>query len=280
MKTHKQLLLDNGRKIGIAEYGDPNGTPLFFFHGCPSSRLQAQMTDDVGKQMNIRIISVDRPGYGLSDFQKDRTLLDWAKDINDIADRLRIKKFAVLGISGGGPYAAACAYAIPDRLTKIGIVVGIAPMNIPHIQKALPVAHRIALRYAKLHSLFIHILTSIQANEFVLTHMSSFYLSQADRKILTKAWKEDLIKNRAEAFRQGRHGVKKDLQLYIHDWNFSLQDITKHVYLWYGDSDKSVPNVMADYYASEIKKNTFTVYPNAGHYLFRTHIKAILQALL
>ena len=83
--------LKDGRKLAYAEYGALAGKPLFFFHGWPVSRLSGRIAKKAAKKLGIRIISPDRPGYGLSDFKKDRKLLDWAKDVLELADRLRIK---------------------------------------------------------------------------------------------------------------------------------------------------------------------------------------------
>ena len=118
----KRIELSDGRYLAISEYGAPGGEPVFFFHGWPGARLQGQLADEPAKKLNIRFISPDRPGFGLSDFQPGRSILDWPKDILDLADSLGLDQFAVLGLSGGAPYALACAYAIPEQLTAVGII--------------------------------------------------------------------------------------------------------------------------------------------------------------
>lgn len=97
LKENTTLKLSDGRILGYAQYGDPNGVPLFFFHGWPSSRLQGIMLHEAGKKLGVRIISPDRPGFGLSTYDPKRILLDWPQDVLEIADHLKIKKFAVLG---------------------------------------------------------------------------------------------------------------------------------------------------------------------------------------
>ena len=109
------LKLKDGRTLGYIDLGNKDGKPLFHFHGFPGSRLEATILADRAIVKNIRVICIDRPGMGLSDFKENRTLLDWPDDVVELADALEIDKFAVEGISGGGPYAAACAYKIPDR---------------------------------------------------------------------------------------------------------------------------------------------------------------------
>ena len=138
-RTELQITLSDGRALGYAEYGDPQGKPVFYFHGFPSSRLDWLLSDsnNVAAELNTRIIAVDRPGMGLSDPKPDREMLDWPDDVAELADAFKIKRFAGLGMSGGGPYAAACAYKIPERLTATGIVSGMGPADAPGAKDGL-----------------------------------------------------------------------------------------------------------------------------------------------
>jgi hypothetical protein len=107
--SHGQIQLDDGRRLGYAEYGDPKGKPMLYCHGLPASRLEAAFCDTAAKQLGIRIVAVDRPGYGLSDFQAQRLMSGWPDDVLQLTGILGIERFAVMGVSGGGPYALACA---------------------------------------------------------------------------------------------------------------------------------------------------------------------------
>ena len=124
------LKLKDGRNLGYIDLGKKDAKPLFHFHGFPGSRLEATILADRAITKNVRLIGIDRPGMGLSDFKKNRTLLDWPDDVVELADALEIDKFAVEGISGGGPYAAACAYKIPERLISCGIISGLASKDL------------------------------------------------------------------------------------------------------------------------------------------------------
>jgi pimeloyl-ACP methyl ester carboxylesterase len=125
------LLLRAGRRLGYAEYGTPDGEPGFYFHGHPGSRLEAELADEASAEAGLRLIALDRPGYGLSDFQLDRTLLDWPRDVEEAADALGLERFSVLGSSGGGPYALACAHELTERVTRAGVVSGVGPHDAP-----------------------------------------------------------------------------------------------------------------------------------------------------
>jgi pimeloyl-ACP methyl ester carboxylesterase len=117
-----------GRRLCFAEYGDLSGEPLMYFHGWPSSRLQGRILDAEAKRLGLRVISSDRPGLGRSDFAGKRTLAGWAEDISGLADHVGAESFRVLGVSGGGPYALACAAWLPERVRRVAIVCGAPPL--------------------------------------------------------------------------------------------------------------------------------------------------------
>ncbi|MGH7290318.1 MAG: alpha/beta fold hydrolase, partial [Myxococcota bacterium] len=120
------LRLDGGRELAFTELGDPNGTPVFGFHGTPGSYRLFDPLDEDARRLGLRLIAPDRPGYGHSDYVPDRRLLDWPRDVAALADYLGIAKFGVFGVSGGGPHAAVCAHQLAPRLLGAAIVCGIA----------------------------------------------------------------------------------------------------------------------------------------------------------
>jgi pimeloyl-ACP methyl ester carboxylesterase len=130
-KTDCSITLGDGRRLGYAEYGDPEGKPLFYCHGYPASRFEAALLDPAARKARVRIVAADRPGCGLSDFQPNRRILGWPNDVVELADALGIDRFAIVGVSGGGPYALACARKIPQRLTAAGVVCGLGPTSEP-----------------------------------------------------------------------------------------------------------------------------------------------------
>ncbi len=275
----------HGRVLGYAEYGDPKGKPVFVFHGWPSSRLQASAYDGLAKKLQLRIIAPDRPGYGLSEIQKNRTLLDWPSDVVALADKLKIKKFAVMGVSGGGPYAAVCAYKIPRRLTHAAIVVGLAPIvgweslegviwigkigwgnfpTYPWLRKVAAIIQMINTRYGLRLGLYRFL-----------------FNAKKDRKVLDDpAVRARVRRNTLEAFRQGWQGAAQDLTIYSTDWGFDVRDIHMPVKLWYGEADQNVSLNMGKYYATHIPKNTLKVYKGEGHLIAITHAEEILRSFL
>ena len=142
LKDSLSIKLKDGRQLGYADYGDPKGKPIFFFHGLPGSRLDARSLHHIALLNHYRLIGIDRPGMGLSCFDKQRSILSWANDVETFADDLHIKKFSIIGHSGGAPFAAACAYKIPDRLNGVAIVAGMAPFEIPEATNSLSPGRR------------------------------------------------------------------------------------------------------------------------------------------
>jgi pimeloyl-ACP methyl ester carboxylesterase len=117
VKTDNQVKLSDGHSVGYAEYGDPMGKPVLHFHGFPSSRFEGHRPtmDEIATRLHARVIVVERPGIGLSDY-KPYTIASWPDIVMEFADALRLDRFAVMGVSSGGKYVAACASKIPQRI--------------------------------------------------------------------------------------------------------------------------------------------------------------------
>lgn len=286
LNENNRIKLKDGRFLGYTEYGDPKGKPIFLFHGWPVSRLSGAVADKSAKKLGIRIISPDRPGYGLSDFQPKRTLLDWPEDILELANELKIKKFAVVGVSGGGPYSAVCAYKIPEHLTKAGIVVGLAPTWIPGALDGMAWNSKIGWsNYGKIPSMrtigailnYIYswkYFPSLGIHRFV-------WGAKTDKELYDDPHiRKESKRNYQEAFRSGIKGAEYDLKLYTQHWGFDLKKINVPTFLWYGEEDKNVTLNMGKYYASQIKGSKLKVYPGEGHLISRTHIEEILKTLI
>lgn len=269
--------LKDGRKLGFAEFGNLKGSPVFYFHGYAGGRLEPLILDMLEKEINCRLISLDRPGMGLSDNKPDRTVLDWPDDIIELADHLEIQKFHILGVSGGGPYTAACAYKIPKRIISAGIVAGVAPYEeskkffinpnkmLFRIIKRLPFLMKLSLKQS----------TKIMKNKEKLEKYLGKQAKLAD-KALPKPDAE-LFKNEkmssyfsihfVEIFRQGYLGPFIDGKLQVEPWGFELSEIpkTSKYFLWHGELDKNVPVAIGKYVASEISQCVSKFYPEEAH---------------
>ena len=279
----QRIVLQDGRMLGYAEYGAPGGIPVLYFHGFPSSRLDWLFFDaeEPVTELSARIIAPDRPGFGLSDSQRGRRLLDWPADVAALADALQIDRFAVLGISGGGPYAAACAFGIPERLTRVGIVCGMGPAGAPGAQDGT--SWTIPGQFSLMRRLTL-MLTSMglsrDPDQFMARSRETF--SEPDRLLLDRPELEKaFIEGMREAFRSGTGGANHEAGLYTKPWGFQLQEIAAEVHLWYGGLDNNVPVSVGRFVADAIPNCNATFFEDEGHLaLPHNRMVEILGALL
>ena len=288
--TDKTIRLPDGRLLGYVVCGDPEGQPLFQFHGWPGSRLQAKFLDEEAAKAGIRVIGLDRPGMGLSDFQPGRQILDLPNDVVALADAMRIDRFAVLGISGGSPYVAACAYKIPKRLTGCGIVSGMGPIDLS--TEGMEASTRAIFFMARRLPWFLRPIIwlsigrhSQMDEEKVERSMPKMMqkLPEPERKVLDKHELMKLfIEDSRESFRQGTRGPAYECRLYVQPWGFRLEDIAfDKIYLWQGELDVNVPVSVGRAMAESIPNCEAKFYPDDAHLstLFN-HMKEIMGSLL
>jgi len=280
------LRLPDGRQLGYVDYGDPAGHPVMLCHGLPGTRLQGHPDRSVVASLGIRMIGIDRPGYGLSDYQQGRTLLDWPDDIQAIADSLALERFAVLGISGGGPYAAACAWKIPERMTTVVLVSAMGPADDPEAIQNMPLLNRFLLASAKYGEWPLRLpaaaLVAIAQSwpDQYLSFMNS-HLPAPDQAIYYRAEMRAFVKEDvAEAFRQGTRGAVRDIILLARQWGFRLQDISVPVQLWHGEQDTTVPVQIGHTLAAALPHCQSHFVANAGHFLIIQCWRDILTHLL
>jgi pimeloyl-ACP methyl ester carboxylesterase len=278
--------LPDGRQLCYAEYGDPQGIPIFYFHGFPGSRLAGQRFHEVALALGYRIISIDRPGMGLSSLNKDRTILSWPSDVLHLADHLHIDRFSVMGYSGGAPYVAACAYIMPERLKGAVIVSGVAPFDHPTLQKGMTMNKKIAyylIRRVSWVSMVLMKITLIlfQKHErFQMMRGMMKRLPEADRAVLNDPYiKQMFIDITLEAFKKGVAGSAQEMQLLFKPWGFDLTQVHYPLVIWQGTLDPQVPLSHAEIYANSIPRAQLKLIENEGHHsLINNHIEAILKS--
>ena len=278
--------LPDERKLAYAEYGNPAGAPIFVFHGLPGSRLSWGLIPNNPFPPGLRIIAPDRPGYGRSDPKPDRTLLDWSNDVSELANALRIENFAVLGVSGGGPGALACAWTMPQRLTSVGVVACPAPTNAPGVLKGMSRTNRFFMKLAwklpLLSTLNVRLLASvIRRNPARYINTMKFKLDDADKVILARPEIQQMvIQDFSEALSGGAQGMVCDMSAnHSRPWGFPLDKIAKEIHLWYGEFDSSVPTAMGEYLSKTIPNCKSTLVSDAGHLWILEHLNDVLTKL-
>jgi pimeloyl-ACP methyl ester carboxylesterase len=284
--TGKTIRLPDGRQLSYAEYGDPDGMPLLFFHGSPGSRLQAKVFDSTARDVGVRMVAPERPGHGLSDFQPKRSILDWAHDVEVLADRLQLDRFAAMGISGGGPYVAATAYQLPERVTKAAFVSPAGPLTFPDATTGMLPSNRLLFRLARrapwvVNLMLQNVARSMNKPERVRKALSNRRVPAVDIVVLQddEVW-NTLLADSREAFRTGTRGVTWDLVLCARPWGFRLEEIQVPTYLWHGEADVNAPVSMGRAIARAIPHCQATFVPGEGHLsLASKHMDEILRSL-
>lgn len=284
MNDSKQITLSDGRKLGYLTLGSEAGKAVFYHHGFPSSRFEAMMLKDAAEAANSRLIAVDRPGYGLSDFQPNRTMLDWPDDLEELADNLGIDKFYVMGLSGGGPYVVTCAYKIPHRLLGAASVAGLSPKSYPQTKDGMTFMGSLMLTIGDampwLTRLLFGQMRKASNNPKMVERMLNA-MPEVDRAVLKDEGQKNFLLSIQESYRQGVDGATHDGRIYARPWGFQLSEITMPVSIWQGTLDVNVPLSNGRIYADNVPLATAHFIEGEGHIsLMANHGEAILTDLL
>lgn len=279
-RTMQQLTLKDGRKLGFAQFGSKSAFPIFYFHGWPGSRLEAGFFE----VPNVQMIGVDRPGYGLSDPHRKRHLADWPRDIEQLADHLDFKKFAIVGMSGGGPYAAACAHFLKDRVIKVAIIAGLGPPDAPGMGASrvgflLDVGQR-----PMTSAVLMNVMRSLIRNPKIEKqfHRLRNRMPRASRDVeaMTPDFVQMLLSSFREGLRTSAKGSTSDARVYGEPWPFALADIRVPVSVWHGTDDGQVPVSIGRHYVKFIPTARGTFPEGEGHVSIVTnYIEAIIGDL-
>ena len=272
MQLDNHIILPDGRRLAYAEFGDPSGPPVLYFHGAPSSRLEPLLVgDDALTRSGFRFIAPDRPGIGNSDPQAGRAIVDWPNDVASLARALKLNRFAVLGNSGGGPYAVACAALIPELVTTAVVVSGGWRMDWPEAREHLPFVNRLVMTLARRAPFLLGLLFKMMGN-----------ISQGDRDKERRQMKGRMpapdyeafaVPGRLEAFaemmretmRQGTRGAVWEMGLYVRDFGFDPSSVRVPVAWLHGEADANAPIQLARRAAASIPTARLRTFPNEAH---------------
>jgi pimeloyl-ACP methyl ester carboxylesterase len=261
------VLLESGRRLAYAQMGQFDGTPVFYFQGLLGSRLDFDhpVTRAALDGSGVRLIGIDRPGFGRSTHQGGRRYRDWPADVLAIADELGIGRFGIIAYSAGGPYAIACALAFPERLTFVGIVSGIGPAETPRAREGMTKTAVISIGLAR---------RTPAVARWAVNHLSPERLSrQFDRDLAPVdrlLYRDPAVREAAsyafkEAIRSGAHGLIDDWRLMGTPSGLDYTAVEFPVRLWHGDADATVPAHHAEYVAGLLPNANLELLPGVGH---------------
>jgi pimeloyl-ACP methyl ester carboxylesterase len=290
MSVEHFVQFEDGAVIAFEEYGDPNGVPVIFCHGWPSSRTMARLTHEPACDLGIRIISPDRPGISGSSLQPNRKLGDWPRVLERIVGHLGVREFRVLAISGGAPYAFATAVAMPQRVQAIAIVGGAPPMaELVDTEGLLPLYRRMLTLHRtrprllrRLFHIVRPVLSSRPPVRFRPLLLKMLMLRPCDAASLRdeEAF-EAIFESQRRAWRGSAEGVIADAQIYAQPWGFSIEDVCVPVRLWHGKQDRAFSVHLAEGVAKRLPNCKARFVDDAGHYsLPIRHMREILKDLI
>lgn len=281
----RSLTLSDGRRMGYAEYGDPEGLPVLALHGTPGSRLTFTITDEAARARNLRIIAPDRPGYGLSDFKRFETVMDWVPDLRALADGLGLEGFGIMGVSGGGPYAVAAAAGMRRRTAFLALVSPVGPIfDLGERLRLTPTHRRIFKDLPARPRISAAVFWSMRSVLRMAPRLAYRGLvsraAPSDRPILTQPdIKASLLEGHREGLRRDVRGAVQDLRLFAASWELDFASVIAPAVMWQGLEDRNVPPTAAEYLADWLPNCRLDVMPRAGHYWVFDHIGEVLDAV-
>lgn len=263
----------DGRRLSVDFSGHPDGHAVFLLHGMPGSRL-GPLRGMLLYRLGIRLIAYDRPGYGDSDRLAGRRVADVVADVTAIADAYGIERFAVAGRSGGAPHALACAALLPERVTRAGVLVSLAPPGAAGLDwfDGMPASNVVSFATATaghdpLAARLMPAAEEIRANP--ASWLARLYsdLPESDRKIVADAGiRELIVAAHAEALRTSVYGWIDDVMALCGHWGFDPASVTVPVLLWHGEHDVFSPVSHARWLARQIPGATVIVQAGAAHF--------------
>jgi len=287
--------LPGGGSLGFAEFGDPDGVPCLAYHGTSSSRLMPgwMFAPELLTAAGVRMIGVDRPGYGLSTVPWATGFSHWPRAVGALADHLGLGRFAVLAHSLGSAFALACGPALGDRLAVIVIASGMGPLQPGERFHPASRADNLYWRLARRQATWLlnllwrlsgtMVLRSARGDPQRFTQAMSRRLPEADRlttqRLLARPGAQAaLIGDLRESYRQGTTAMVADLLRYTRPWGFGLDQVTTRVHLWHGEQDPRVPIIAARQLAAGLP-HCHTHFGSGGHLMACDHAGEILTTV-
>jgi pimeloyl-ACP methyl ester carboxylesterase len=285
--TDLQWQHPDGRRIGYAEWGARDGIPVIYCHGFPGSRLEARLADAAARELGIRLVAPDRPGFGRSSFVEGRRLADWPRDLAALADALGLARFRVVGVSGGGPYAIACGLQLRERIEAISLVCALGELRGDHPTDGMNAAAAASLQFYRrfpsiAHGTYLHAIGPfLKRFPNVIFRILVGHAVAADRAVLERPEVRDaVLASYNEAFRAGAAGPTHELGLLTGPWGLEPAQLRLPVQLWHGEADHTVPPAMGRRHASTIPGVEARFMPGEGHFsLIVRHMHDILASL-
>jgi len=258
--------MSDGRRLSFDVSGRDDAPAVLYFHGAGDSRLARPPGDELVREAGVRLVSVDRPGYGGSDPAAGQTLLSWAGDAAALADTLAIDKFAVLGWSAGGAYALACAAAMPNRVSSCAIYGSVVPTSMPGYDEGLDEMGRRIKAGAQDRPDELREVLRVFASDPVEFALGIIRGEQGGDDVLADdGILAQMTANAREAFAQGADAMTDDYLLLYASWPFTLDAVRCPVTVASGELDRFSPPAWGRWLADQLPAGRFMLFPGRNH---------------
>jgi len=266
----------DGRQVGYAVHGDPGGRPVVFCHGGPGSRRSLLGTPTLLTDVGVRLVGIDRPGFGLSDPRPDARVVDGPDDIAVVLRHLGIDRCAVAGVSAGSVHALACGAQRPELVDQVVVIAGLLPPSwypddeLIALAAEDPGAARAVIRR--------HLEGFAADIDAAVVAMGT--LPDPDGAVYRRPEvKEQFLTTYREAFRSGIEGAVHDVLLGNLPWGFDLADVRVPVRWWQGAVDRLTPAATVERAIAGLADHTINLFESEGHTVGITHADEILRSL-
>ncbi|MCF6323494.1 MAG: alpha/beta fold hydrolase [Gammaproteobacteria bacterium] len=280
----KRLILIDGRQLSFCEYGDPNGVPLFFFHGILGSRYERHPDDSIIKRLGIRLIIPDRPGYGYSDANHSGDYLDFAEDIAQLADYLNIHVFSIFGLSIGAIYAAACAYKFPGKIKNATLLGTTLPFLSFSDMDGLPSSFKFQYVSGRYMPALVSIFPEMaikNAHSNPAKFFKNIPMSDQDREIFfQEEFHQHFVNSLLAGGEISHDGFIKDIKTSTQALPFFFDDIKIKLDFWHGTDDLHSPIRRIQMLAEDVDNATITPVQGEGHFFIYKHWGDILESII
>lgn len=285
--SQRSITLGDGRRLTYSCIGPESGMPVLYMHGAIGTPIgQSPGLELTMEELGVRYVMPSRPGFGGSDLSPGRTIRDFARDISQLADALGLERFAIAGVSAGGPFALACAHELGERVSAVAVCSSLSPLCAPHATPGIRRRVRACLRVLAARPELIagageKVLPLIRRNPGLVQTAIALGASQADRATI-----DDPSESRAaidsfmHATAWGVRGMVDDYLVYSQPWGFSPEAIETEVHVWHGMADALVPVEHALQLAASLPSCRAFFDPDEGHHFFRRRLPAILATLI
>lgn len=270
--------LPDGRVLRWASWGPPDGRPVLFHHGTPSSRLH-RLDPDALELHGVHFVGVDRPGVGGSTPQPGRRVVDWPDDAHALLDGLGLERVIAMGHSMGGAYALACAARLPQRVDGVALLASIAPWHEPGFRElASPYVDAILTTFERdpegaparyREEIDALCRATLESPDEVVDRFAERAVSEVDRDLLgtSPAIRRHVRENMVAHFAQGGEGLFEERMAgHVQDWGFEVAEVSAPVHVFQGLEDTLSPPRVGRALSRALPDATLHTLPGTGHF--------------